>query len=121
MEFMLIPWCRSWSICLRIYSRPVERAGEGCDAEISTWKGQKIALELLQKYATSLKLTVPRFIRTRMMVVVEVPDELGEGLLSALKRLDDVRDSREIPDSLVENPTLEGLESFLSLRKLLKG
>jgi len=120
LRIILVPWLKSWVFALRIY---VDDGGiiwpDDYRAEISTLKGQMLALSLIQKHAESVRLTVPDFISCRLAVEAKIQEEVAERLLFALKRLGDISSSRKIPESLIENPTLEGLESFLSINRLI--
>ncbi|MEM1798659.1 MAG: hypothetical protein QXX87_05500 [Candidatus Jordarchaeales archaeon] len=122
MKILLVPWLKSYPIALRIY-----RGGEGrihfsdYIAQIATARGQRIALALIQRHAESIRLSASDFLSdARMVVEAEIPDPVGGRLLLALKLLGHIAASRLIPKELAENPSLEDLERFLSIRKLLE-
>jgi hypothetical protein len=56
--------------------------------------------------------------RFRMAVEAEIPDCVAGRLLFTLSKLNNIRLSKHIPDALVEHPTLENVERFLSIRAL---
>lgn len=123
MKILLVPWVKSSSlITLRIYKHDGNKLYlDDYAAEIGTVRGQRIALTLIQRNAESLSLSVSEFLRSfRMIAEAEIPDPVGERLLFALKHLGHVVESRLIPEKLVENPSLEDLERFLFLKKLLE-
>lgn len=121
MKILLVPWLKSWVFTLRIYKYDGNKLYlNDYAAEIATVRGQRIALTLIQRNAKSLSLSVSEFLKGfRMIAEVEIPDPVGERLLFALKHLGHVVESRLIPKELAENPSLEDLERFLSLKKLL--
>lgn len=123
VKVLLAPWFKSATgFTLRIYD------GEKCQlagdynylAEISSFKGQRIALALLQEYAESLRLSTFNVERSlRMAVEATLPDDVAERLIFALKKLGEIHASRIIPNDLAESPSLTSLERFLSVRKVL--
>lgn len=128
MQILLAPWNRPFTgFTLRIYrlnGKPsnglFKPYANSYEAEISTFKCQEIAIALIQRHASTLVLTTFNVERSlRMAAVAEVPDEDAEKLLNTLSKLSKLPNSRLIPDELVENPTIEGVERFLSIRKLL--
>lgn len=122
MKVLLVPWVKSSSIvALRIYLDGDKIFPDSYAAEIPTVRGQRIALALVQKHAESLRLSIPSFLKSsRMTAEVELPEDVGERLLFALKHLGHIVCSRKIPEKLAENPTLESLERFLFVGKLLE-
>lgn len=121
MKILLVPWIKSWVFALRIYKYDDrELYSNDHVAQITTARGQRIALVLIQRYAESLKLSIPEFLKnSRMIVEAEIPDPVGERLLFTFKHLGRITESRLIPEELAENPSLEDLERFLSIKKLL--
>ena len=118
MKVFLVPWFKTYSgVALRIYVQGYRYLND-CKAEISTVKGQKIALSLVQTYASSLRLTTFELMRFRMAVEADVPDGVADRLLFALSKLGNIHLSKHIPDALVEHPTLENVERFLAIRAL---
>jgi hypothetical protein len=118
LKVFLVPWFKTYSgVALRVYVQGY-RCLNDCKAEISTVKGQKVALSLVQAYASSLRLATFELMRFRMAVEADVPDGVADRLLFALSKLGKIPLSRQIPDALVEHPTLENVERFLSIRAL---
>jgi hypothetical protein len=118
LKVFLVPWLKAWSIVtLRVYVQGCQYPND-CKAEIPTLKGQKVALSLVQAYASSLRLTIFELMRFRMAVEADVPDGVAGRLLFALSKLGNIPRSRQVPDALVEHPTLENVERFLSIRAL---
>jgi hypothetical protein len=116
VKVLLVPWFKpATGFTLRVYGLE-----NHCKVEISTFRGQELALTLIQKYSESLLLSTFNVKRSlRMAVVAEVSDAVAERLLFALSKLGEVQFSRLIPSELVENPSIKGLERFLSIRKLV--
>ena len=108
---LLVPWSDSFNVILRVYTQIPNRVDD-YEAEISTKNGQKITAELLRKEACSVKPAFLDFFR-RMVFEAEVPDAVAGRLLKAFKAVGRFRESVQIPESLVENPSLEKLEKFL--------
>ena len=117
MKVLLAPWFKSGTgFVLRVYD--LENC---CKAEISTFRGQEVALAVIQGCSESLSLSTFNVKRSlRMAVLAEMPDAVAERLLFALSKLGEFKYSRQIPDELVETPTLESLERFLAIRKLVQ-
>jgi hypothetical protein len=119
LKVFLVPWFKTYSgVALRVYVQGY-RCLNDCKAEISTVKGQKVALSLVQAYAFSLRLATFELMRFRVAVEADVPDRVAGRLLFALSKLGKIPLSRQIPDALVEHPTLENVERFLSIRALI--
>ena len=96
------------------------------EVEIRTFRGQIIAMALLDAYAEHKILTTfdPAEHSRRMAVMVSIPDETAERLLkalSALGNLDPKTLRRKVFDELAEEVTLEKLEQALSIQKLIDG
>jgi hypothetical protein len=111
MKLLLVPWSDSFNVILRVYTQIPNRVDD-YEAEVSTKNGQKITAELLRKEACSVKPAFLDFFR-RVVFEAEVPDAAGGRLLKAFKAVGRFRESVQIPESLVENPSLEKLEKFL--------
>jgi len=124
MRLLLVPWYSISGPRLRIFRLPINDHVRP-DVELSTHKGQIIALKLLDKYAVEKKLTTYNPDRSlRMAVDVEVPDEAAERLLKTLFALASLNPSlkrRKIFKDLAENPSLRKLEHVLSIQKLVDG
>jgi len=124
MRLLLVPWSSLSGPRLRIYRLPINDHAHP-DAELSTHKGQTIALKLLDKHAVEKRLTTYNPGRSlRMAVNVEIPNEVAERLLrtlSALGSLDPKILRRKIFDELTEEVTFEKLEQALSIQKLIGG
>jgi len=119
LKIFLVPWFKSYSgIALRVYTQGYQCLNDR-KAEISTVKGQKVALSLVQRYSSSLRLSTFEVMRFRMAVEADVPDAVADRLLFVLAKLGKIRFSKQIPDALVERPTLESVEHFLSIRALM--
>jgi len=122
MRLILIPWTASNGFNLRIYRLPIYDHTHP-DAELSTHKGQMIALKLLDEYAEEKRLTTYNPDRSlRMAVIVSVRDVIAERLLRVLSSLGSLKPTilrRKVFDELVEEVTLEKLESVLSIQKLI--
>jgi hypothetical protein len=118
MKVLLAPWSMARGFSLRIFKDdgPCWKP----EAAIATFRGQTIALKLLEKYAEEKTLTTfnPES-SLRMAVLVEIPDDTANRLLESLERLSQVPRSWEIPAELAKNPTLETVERFLAVRKLI--
>jgi hypothetical protein len=57
LKVFLVPWFKTYSgVALRVYVQGYQCSND-YEAEISTVKGQKIALSLVQAHASSLRLT----------------------------------------------------------------
>ena len=108
---LLVPWSDSFNVILRVYAQIPNRVDD-YEAEISTKNGQKITAELLRKEACSVKPAFLDFFR-RVVFEADVPDAVAGRLLKAFKAVGRFRESARIPESLVENPSLEELEEFL--------
>jgi len=117
MKVLLAPWFKSGTgFVLRVYDLE-----NRCKAEISTFRGQEVALAVIQRCSESLSLSTFNVKRSlRMAVLAEIPDAVAESLLSALSKLSEIKCSRQIPGELVENPAVESLERFLAIRKLVQ-
>jgi len=111
MKLLLVPWATSWNVALRVYARVPERVSD-YEAEVSTKNGQKVMAELLRKEACSVKPIFLDFFR-RVVFEAGVPDAVAGRLLKAFKAVGRFRNSRQIPERLAENPSLEELEKFL--------
>jgi len=124
MRLLLVPWSSFSGPRLRIYRLPI-RDHAHPDAELSTYKGQTIALKLLDKHAVEKRLTTYNPSRSlRMAVNVEIPDVIAVRLLKALSALGSLNPTlkrRKIFKELAEDPTLEKLEHVLSIQKLIDG
>ena len=121
MRLLLVPWSSFSGSRLRIYRLPL--TSDRPEVEISTFKGQRIALKLLDKHAAEKKLTTYNPYRSlRMAVEVQLPEDDGGRILKALSALSRVKPSilrKKIFDELAEDPSLEKLERVLALSKLI--
>ncbi|OYT46578.1 hypothetical protein B6U84_00055 [Candidatus Bathyarchaeota archaeon ex4484_40] len=123
MRLLLVPWSGMPGFMLRIYRLPL-RSGHP-EVEISTFKGQTIALRLLEKYAAEKKLATfnPEH-SLRIAVEVTLPEDVANRILKAISALSEVKPSilrRKVFDELAENPSLEELERVLAIIKLVNG
>jgi len=116
MKILLVPWEKSFHMALRVYAEGFRYLND-YRASISARKSQTLALSLIQNYATFLRLTTFK-ISFRMAVEADIPDCIADRLLFILTKLGEVHNSRHIPDDLIEHPTLENVERFLSIRAL---
>ena len=122
MRLLLVPWSSFSGPRLRIYRLPI-RDHAHPDIEISTFKGQRIALKLLDEHAVKKKLTTYNPYRSlRMAVEVQLSEDDGGRILKTLSALSRVKPSvlrKKTFDELAEDPSLEKLERILALSKLI--
>jgi len=122
MRLLLVPWSSFSGPRLRIYRLPI-RDHARPDIEISTFKGQRIALKLLDKHAVRKKLTTYNPCRSlRMAVEVQLSEDDADGVFRSLSALSRVKPSvlrEKVFDELAEDPNLEKLERILALSKLI--
>ena len=124
MRVLLVPWSMGYGFSLRIYRQPLQGYINPPNLELRTFRGQVIALKLLEKYADEKTLTTYNPGHSlRLAVMVNVPDKVYRRLLEALAALSRIGraalDGRVL-EELAENPTLERLEQALALTKLVK-
>ena len=125
MMLLLVPWSFTGGFALRIY-RYYPWSPHKPEVEIRTFRGQIIAMALLDAYAEHKILTTfdPAEHSRRMAVMVSIPDETAERLLKALSALGNLNPRvlrRKIFEELTEEVTLEKLEQALSIQKLIDG
>lgn len=122
MRLLLVPWSSFSGPRLRIYRLPI-RDHANPDIEISTFKGQRIALKLLDEHAVKKKLTTYNPYRSlRMAVEVQLSEDDADGIFRTLSALSRVKPSvlrKKVFDELAEDPNLEKLERILALSKLI--
>ena len=120
VKLLLVPWVKGWSIITRIYKSPAESIYEVA-AEIRGGARKNIAVALLNKYPKKLCLfTAVR--SPRVAVEVAVPKKEVERLLRALNILSTFKSGalkRKRAKELLDCPTLDELESFLAIEKVL--
>lgn len=122
MRLLLVPWSLFSGPRLRIYRLPI-RDHAHPDIEISTFKGQRIALKLLDEHAVEMRLSTFNPERSlRMAVEVQLSEDDGDRILRSLSALSRIKPSvlrKKVFDELAEDPSLEKLERILALSKLI--
>lgn len=110
MKLVFVPW-NGWRWTHHLYIYSADRKDGGCDAVLSVWWSErKTLIRVIEKYAKSRRLTVAHFAEGPFMAVeAEFPDDVGESLLSALKRLSSSMLLEVSIESAVDS-ALEGLE-----------
>jgi len=124
MRVLLVPWSTGYAFTLRIYTQPLPRCINAANVELRTFRGQLIALKLLEKHAGEKTLTTYNPGHSlRMAVMLNVPDKVCRRLLAALaslSRIDGAALYGRVFEELGENPTLEKLEQALALTRLVE-
>jgi len=122
MRLLLVPWSSFSGPRLRIYRLPIRDYAHP-DIEISTFKGQRIALKLLDEHAVEKKLTTYNPYRSlRIAVEVQLSEDDADRILRSLSALSRAKPSilrKKVFDELAEDPSLEKLERVLALSKLI--
>jgi len=108
VEILIVPWATTWRVVLRIYRDGMR--GDSYEAEITSERGQKIAISLINSLAHYVK---PLFSDAFKRVVFEAEVRRGERLLKALRGLGLFHSSAQIPKDLAGSPSLERVEEFL--------
>lgn len=130
---MLVPWSRAFrGYTLVIYEEPnptnsinvrLPETVEFRDLiEVRTSKGMRVAVALASKYAEKIRpVTFNVYKSERIAVMAEMSDEDAERFLRIMKQVSKIPYSRLIPDDVIENPSFEDIERFISINKLLSG
>jgi len=123
VKVLLVPWSKTYGFNLRIYKLPVKDHVHP-EVDLRTFNGQKIMLELIDRYALKKKLTTYNPDRSvRMAVQVELPNDLAERILTILSSLSHTKASveKKVFTRLAESPSLKNLEKALAVEKLVGG